>query len=140
MSFLQRSHDAKLAHLDRFSSLSTKDIRSIVKAAEHQQLADGAVLADQGAHRKGLYILLRGTADVVQGGEVVRTLGEGDLIGEIGTYLGEASTATVTVAGEAELLFLTPADVTQLVYDVPAFRTVLETTAGRRLLDDELRD
>ena len=67
--------------------------------------ADGEALTRQGAVADWLYIIGSGRAEVrlfTAGGDytVVKTLGPGDVLGEMGLLTGEPRTATVTALGE----------------------------------------
>jgi CRP-like cAMP-binding protein len=50
-----------------------------------------------------MYAIISGTAEVTQGGTVVRTLGPGDIFGEIAVMASGRRTATVSATTNMEL-------------------------------------
>lgn len=102
-------------------------------------VAAGVDVLREGEHGTGLYVLLSGEADVSKrDGDskvLLATLHAGDLFGEISLVQDVLTTATVTAASNATVLFL-PREVFQkLVLAFPAIRDYVETLSDDRLMD-----
>lgn len=76
------------------------------------------------------YVLLAGTAEVRRRGEVVATVGAGDLIGEIGVLQKRLRTAAVVSTSDLEVVHFTNQDLSRLAEEIPAFGKALESTAA----------
>jgi CRP-like cAMP-binding protein len=68
--------------------------------------ARGAYLTRRGDLQRELYVLLGGRADVCRGGRVIRTLGRGDVVGEMGLVRGLPRSADVVAGEDLEYLVL----------------------------------
>mmetsp|Transcript_54503 Transcript_54503/g.100840 ORF Transcript_54503/g.100840 Transcript_54503/m.100840 type:complete len:323 (-) Transcript_54503:94-1062(-) len=90
----QRLYDAHLssiAHLD-----------ALLQLGDFVWLVDGAVLTEQGlpADQSQIYFITSGSCDVLVDDEVVKSLGPGDVVGEMALLAGcPESSATVVAAG-----------------------------------------
>jgi CRP/FNR family cyclic AMP-dependent transcriptional regulator len=80
----------------------------MTKGALGKFYEDGEVVVRQGDRSDLMYVVQEGSAEVVlerDGQEVIlRTLGEGDFIGEMGIFSGEVRSATVRARGRARIL------------------------------------
>jgi CRP-like cAMP-binding protein len=86
----------------------------VVKGAlaqfDSKRVTTGDVVLEEGATGHGLYVVLSGALDVVAKGELgqvrLKTLGAGDVFGEMSLLSGEPASASVVAAGDSALLFL----------------------------------
>ncbi len=96
---------AALKGVDVFQTLTEEERGLLADRLAQAPFADGEALTRQGAVADWLYIIGSGRAEVrlfTAGGDytVVKTLGPGDVLGEMGLLTGEPRTATVTALGE----------------------------------------
>jgi CRP-like cAMP-binding protein len=75
-----------------------------------------------------MFAIVTGNADVIQDGAVVRTLGPGDVFGEIAVLSGGRRTATVTASTPMELIAVMNRDVWRLERDSPEISESLRQT------------
>jgi protein lysine acetyltransferase len=95
----------------------------------------GDVVMNEGDDSTFFALIVTGTAVVSTREGRQRTLGPGDIVGEIGLLTGEARTATVTAATALYLLCGDTADLGRLL-DVAGVDERLRTVASQRLADD----
>ena len=80
-----------------------------------------------------MFAITSGTADVVIEGAVVRTLGPGDMFGEIAVLSGGRRTATVIAATDMTLITVLNRDMWRLERESPEIATALRATIAERL-------
>ena len=106
-------------------------------------VAPGTAIIRQGDEGRGLFVVLTGEVEVTktdeQGNTVpLATLRAGDLFGEIALLHGGPTTATVTAARPATVLFLAREYVGRLVSAFPEIRQYFETLSEDRLMETRL--
>jgi CRP-like cAMP-binding protein len=79
------------------------------------------------------FVTTSGTADVVHDGAVVRTLGPGDVFGEIAVLSGGRRTATVVATSPVSLVTLLNRDLWRLEREDPNVAAALRATITERL-------
>lgn len=108
----------------------------------HEQAAAGAVLIEEGAMGRGLFLLLTGSVDVTRRKESgvipLARLGAGDVFGEISLLERMPAAATVTAREATRCMVLPRAIAERLVADVPAVRAWLSDLADARAMDTML--
>jgi CRP/FNR family transcriptional regulator, cyclic AMP receptor protein len=105
---------ANLRAVPLFASMSEPDLRRIATFATEDSAPAGATLMREGDFSNDMVAIESGTADVVRNGETIRTLGPGDVFGEIGVLQRELRTATVVASSPMRLIRLTNWDVKRL--------------------------
>lgn len=100
-------------------------------------------LIRQGEAGRGLFVILTGEAQVTARDDAgtdhpVARLRSAEVFGEIALLRGTPTTATVTAARDATLLFLARDLFTRLVAGVPALREYFESLADHRFHDTSL--
>jgi CRP-like cAMP-binding protein len=86
----------------------------------------------EGAPGREFFVILEGTADVVQHDALVNTLGSGDFFGEIALIHQGPRTATVTTTSPLRALVVTDRSFRRLVEEQPEIeRKVLEAAVDR---------
>jgi SulP family sulfate permease len=81
-----------------------------------------------------MFAIVTGAADVVRGGEVVRTLGAGSVFGEIAVLSGGRRTATVVATAPTKLITVMNRDVWRLERDAPDVGASLRATIAECLV------
>lgn len=89
-----------------FQSVSHRGLRAIVSAATEVDVPAGTVLVREGDHGRELYVILRGTAEVIRGGRRLRELTPGEFFGEMALIHPSPRTATVTARTDMRVMIL----------------------------------
>jgi len=103
----QRLGALNLAHVELFETLNEEERRKVVERLRYAAFAKGEVMTRQGAEAHWLYILTKGSAEVLlslDSGETkeVSTLRAGDFFGEMSLLTGEPRSATVKALEDSE--------------------------------------
>jgi CRP/FNR family cyclic AMP-dependent transcriptional regulator len=112
-----------ISHVPLFATCSKTELRKIASLADEIDLPAGTRLTKEGASGKEFVVIVKGRADVVRRGKKLRSLGNGDFLGEIALVTGTPRTATVTTTEPTRAL----------VIAAPAFRTLLRNTPSMQL-------
>jgi CRP/FNR family transcriptional regulator, cyclic AMP receptor protein len=97
----------RLTAIPLFSHLSDEEANRLSAFATETSAAEGQILMKQGDYAVELIAIEEGTADVIQNGQKVASLGEGDLIGEMALFNREPRNADVIATSPMRLLKLT---------------------------------
>jgi CRP-like cAMP-binding protein len=101
-----------------FSSLSDKALRTVAVFASETSVSTGKRLVHEGDYSYDLIVIDSGTADVIKGGEVIGTLGAGDVFGEMGVLDGAKRTADVIATSSMRLITLSKWDLKRISSEV----------------------
>ena len=112
-----------ISHVPLFAGCSKTELRKIAALADEIDLPAGTRLTKEGASVKEFVVIVQGRADVLRRGKKLRSLGNGDFLGEIALVTGAPRTATVTTTEPTRAL----------VIAAPAFRTLLRNTPSMQL-------
>jgi len=97
----------RLKAIPIFSHLSDEEAKRLAAFATETSVADGQILMKQGDYSTELIGVEEGTADVIRNGEKIASLGEGDLIGEMGLLEREPRNADVIATSPMRVMKLT---------------------------------
>jgi CRP-like cAMP-binding protein len=97
-----------------FATMSEPDLRKIATFASEDSAPAGATLMREGDYSNDMIAIESGTADVQREGRTIRTLGPGDVFGEIGVLNRELRSASVVASSPMRLIRLTSWDVKRL--------------------------
>jgi len=122
-----------LRGLSLFSDCSDRELAEVAGLADEVDLEAGHVLVKQGHKGSLLMVIVNGTVEVRTGDEVLRTLGAGDVVGEIALLQGMPHSATVTATGAVHALVFTESALNQLMHDSPSISAKLKRAAFERL-------
>ena len=122
-----------------FASMSKKGIRSVVQAADEIDIGAGRVLVREGEWGRELYVVLRGTAEVVKEGKKLRELVPGDFFGEMAFLSGARRTATIAARSDMRVMILGPRQLEVILEKEPVLaKRMLETMAERVRSNEQL--
>jgi cAMP-dependent protein kinase regulator len=117
-----------------FAPLGEERMRRLATEFITVNVPPGTTLLTEGQPGTGLFILLRGSCEVVRGSSVIARLSEGDLFGEISLALFDRPcSATVRAATDAVVLQLSREAFQRLIMSDPETRSRVMTLALRRL-------
>jgi CRP/FNR family cyclic AMP-dependent transcriptional regulator len=108
---------ARLTAIPIFSELSDDEAKRLAAFATETSAAEGQMLMKQGDYSVELIAIEEGTADVVQDGEVIASVGPGDLIGEMGLLERKPRSADVIASSPMRLLKLTHWEIRRMSED-----------------------
>jgi CRP/FNR family transcriptional regulator, cyclic AMP receptor protein len=116
-----------------FAKLSGNCLKEVAGLADEIDLPEGKKLTTEGERGREFFVLLQGNADVRQKGKRIRTLGEGDFLGEIALVTKLPRTATVTTTSPVRALVITDRDFASLLKRSPAIGQGVLEALGERL-------
>jgi CRP-like cAMP-binding protein len=125
-------NEKRLAELPLFEGLDDESLRTVSKAAQEVSVQDGAELVREGDYSYNLTVIDDGQAEVVHDGEVVATLGPGDVFGEIGVLRKGMRNATVRATTPMRLITLTGWDLRRLRGRIPELEQRVSALADER--------
>jgi cAMP-dependent protein kinase regulator len=97
----------RLTAIPIFSELSEQEANRLAAFATETSAAEGQILMKEGDYSVELIAIEEGSADVIQNGEKIASVGAGDLIGEMGLLERRPRTADVIASSPMRLLKLT---------------------------------
>src|SRR5664280_1511351 len=104
----------RLKTIPLFSSLSDKALDTVSVFASETSVSTGKRLVHEGDYSYDLIVIESGTADVIKGGEVIGSLGPGDVFGEMGMLSGGKRTADVIATSSMRLITLSKSDLRRI--------------------------
>jgi CRP-like cAMP-binding protein len=121
-----------------FASLDEKEAAKVATLFKDRSYSAGDVIAEEGKHGVGFFIIESGTAKVNEGGTERKSLGPGSYFGEIALIDDGARTATVTAETDVLAHVLVAWDFRPLVKEDPdlawalleGLARLLRTTTG----------
>ena len=112
-----------------FSSLSSEALETVSVFASETSVSAGKRLVHEGDYSYELIVIEDGTADVIKAGEVIGSLGPGDVFGEMGMLSGGKRTADVVATSPMRLITLSKWDLQRISTEV---RGQLQSLVQRR--------
>jgi len=101
-----------------FSSLSDKALETVSVFASETSVSAGKRLVHEGDYSYDLIVIETGTAEVIKGGEVIGSLGPGDVFGEMGMLSGAKRSADVVATSPMHLITLSKWDLKRISTEV----------------------
>jgi CRP/FNR family transcriptional regulator, cyclic AMP receptor protein len=108
---------ARLTAIPIFSKLSEDEAKRLAAFATETSAAEGQMLMKEGDYSVELIAIEEGTADVLQGGEKIASLGPGNLIGEMGLLERRPRNADVIASSPMRLIKLTHWEIRRMSED-----------------------
>ena len=122
----------RLADLPLFEGLDDEALRTVAKVAQEVSVSEGAELVREGDYSYELSIIDEGQAEVVHDGQVVATLGPGDVFGESGVHSKGMRNADVRATTQMRLITLTGWDLRRLRGRIPQLEERVSALAADR--------
>jgi CRP/FNR family transcriptional regulator, cyclic AMP receptor protein len=125
----------RLEHLRQvpgFRGCSTKQLRLVARLSDELTVPCGTVLLREGSAGREAFLILEGTVAETRGGDLVASLGTGDIFGELAALDPGPRDATITATSELKVLVVGPRELSSLIQEVPSFSTWMLTKLARR--------
>jgi CRP-like cAMP-binding protein len=116
-----------------FADLDERQSECVAGACREVDVSAGTTLTAEGEFGYAMFALMSGAADVFKDGKLIRTLGPGDVFGEIAVFFGGVRTAKVVARTPMKLVMLFSAELTRLDREVPEVADKLRETVADRL-------
>jgi cAMP-dependent protein kinase regulator/CRP/FNR family cyclic AMP-dependent transcriptional regulator/cGMP-dependent protein kinase 2 len=98
--------------------LSDKALDTVSVFATETSVSTGKRLVHEGDYSYDLIVIDTGTADVIKGGEVIGSLGPGDVFGEMGMLSGSRRMADVIATSPMGLITLSKWDLKRISTEI----------------------
>ncbi len=126
----------RLKAIPLFSHLSDEEAKRLAAFATETSAAEGQILMKQGDYAVELIAIEEGTADIIQDGKKIASLGPGDLIGEMALFNREPRNADVIATSPMRLLKLTHWEIRRMSDEtIERIREVVDQRAQAGLSD-----
>ena len=122
-----------LSRVALFAGLDVPDQRVVATWLDVGEFEPGYKMTHEGASGYAFFVLHAGAADVVVGGNVVRTLGPGDFFGELSMLGDGRQTATVTVTRPSTIWTMFGTRFRELQQQHPEIAAAIEKVASERV-------
>jgi CRP/FNR family transcriptional regulator, cyclic AMP receptor protein len=119
---------AVLTTIPLFASLAETERSRLAEVCSRVDVEAGTTLVHEGDFGYAMYAIVSGSADVTKDGSVLRSLGPGDVFGEIAILSGGRRTASVTATTAMELIAVMNRDVWRLERESPDTGAALRKT------------
>ena len=116
-----------------FAGLTLDQRATLAEACAELTVEAATTLVREGDFGHGAFAILSGTADVVHDDEVLRSLGPGDMFGEIAVLSGGRRTASVVATTDMTLITVLNRDLWRIERDCPEIADALRATIAERL-------
>jgi CRP/FNR family transcriptional regulator, cyclic AMP receptor protein len=120
----------RLTAIPIFSHLSPGEAKRLAAFATETSVAEGQILMKQGDYSTELIAIEEGTADVLRDGSRIASVGEGDLIGEMGLLERAPRNADVIATSPMRVMKLTHWDLRRMSDDT--LERIKQTIERRR--------
>src|SRR5947209_14179758 len=107
----------RLKAIPIFSDLSDEEAKRLAAFATETSVAEGQILMKQGDYSVELIAVEEGSADVIQDGNKIASLKQGDLIGEMGLFERRPRNADVIATSPMRVLKLTHWEIRRMSED-----------------------
>ena len=124
---------ARLETIPLFAGLTLDQRSTVAEACAELTVDAGTTLVREGDFGHGAFAIVSGTADVVHDDVVLRSLGSGDMFGEIAVLSGGRRTASVVATTDMTLISVLNRDLWRIERDCPEIADALRVTIAERL-------
>jgi len=124
---------ASIAKIPLFAELTLDQRDHVAGMCQELEIEEGATLLREGDFGYAMFAITAGTAEVLKDGVVIRTLGPGDVFGEIAVLSGGRRTATVIAQTPMQLVTVLNRDVWRLEREAPDVGAALRARIDEHL-------
>lgn len=121
MALSSEEKGSVLARLPLFAGISAESLDRLAAVAGEQEFRTGQFIVRQGQVGTGLYVVVKGSVNVIRGAEdVVATLRAGDFFGELSVIDQHPRNASVQAVEDTSVLAIASWDFIALIESDPA--------------------
>jgi CRP-like cAMP-binding protein len=124
----------RLAAIPLFATLPDQELAAVASCAGQQEVDAGAMLVREGEFGHCIYAVESGAADVKHDGEKLRSLGPGDVIGEVAVLVAGRRSASVVATTPMRLITFFKRDVWAMEDEAPEAARRLRELIGTRTM------
>jgi len=132
----------RLRRLPLFGELDHHDLSTISHHVGEVEMSEGEVLFEQGSIPYEMFVIEEGTAEVTKDGQALKTLGPGDVVGEIALLRFQRRMGTVRVTSPLRAVTVSADDLQVIEEEMPEIAGQLRSimTAREREIADRSDD
>ena len=123
----------RLAALPVFAALDDGERAEVAACTREVTIAAGDTVAKEGDNAYEFFVIEAGEAEVRRGDEVIASVREGDVVGEIGLLVTGTRTASIVATTPMTLVAMFSREFKQLDTHVPAIAESLRATIRERV-------
>ena len=123
----------RLAVLPLFAELDESERAEIAACTREVTLPAGSTVAEQGDNAYEFFVIEAGEAEVRRDGEAIATVGQGDVVGEIGLLVTGTRTASIVATTPMTLVAMFSREFKQIERRMPAIAETLRATMRERV-------
>lgn len=123
----------RLAGLPLFADLDDSERAEVAARTREVTIATGTTVAAQGDNAYEFFVIEAGEAEVRRAGEVIATVRQGDVVGEIGMLVTGTRTASIVATTPMTLLAMFSREFKQIEARMPAIAESLRSTMRERV-------
>jgi CRP/FNR family transcriptional regulator, cyclic AMP receptor protein len=123
----------RLARLPLFADLDDSERAEVAACTREVTIAEGATVAAQGDNAYEFFVIEAGEAEVRRGGEVIASVRQNDVVGEIGLLVTGTRTASIVATTPMTLVAMFSREFKQIEKRMPAIATSLRATMRDRV-------
>ncbi len=124
---------ARLETLPLFAGLDEAQRAAVAESVREVTIPAGERLATQGEFAYDFFVIEQGRAEIRRGGDLVATVGEGDVVGEIGLLLTGTRTASIVATQPMTVVAMFTREFKRLEKQVPELAERLRATVRERM-------
>lgn len=122
-----------LAQLEPFAGCSNSQLEAVARHTDDVQLREGQILMREGTSGRECFVIAEGEADVRIDGEVVATVGPGEIVGEMALIDREPRSATVVARTPIRAVVMTTQQFAAVADRCPSVAKQVMSTLAQRL-------
>ena len=123
----------RLSGLSLYADLDDAARTEIADCTREVTIAAGATVAAQGDNAYEFFVIESGEAEVRRDGEVIATVGPGEVVGEIGLLVTGTRTASIVATSDMTLIAMFSREFRQLTRTHPAIAERVRATMRERV-------
>jgi CRP/FNR family cyclic AMP-dependent transcriptional regulator len=128
-----------LKRVPLFAGVKDRDLGRLAKVLSERTFAEGEAITTEGQSGVGFFVIEHGSATVSLKGEIIRTLGPGDHVGEIALIDEGPRSATVTASTDVRCRGMAAWEFRSFVQEHPEVAWPLLQTLASRIRDTQAR-